>query len=299
MAVVPSGVVVDVVDVLVGGRWSHRSARPEGVTSGTVRVATGRSATLGDLTTRPLSPGDDAAPVRSGPPSTLARNLVVGALIAFVVASNLGNAFLSVLVDERPLLFISLNAQNRNLALASGLLDAWSFYVVGFLRLLAPDPLFFLLGRWYGDGAIRWMERKAPTYGELLRQLETWFDKARLLIVAIAPNNPICLFAGAAGMSWGAFLAANVIGTAVRLVLIRTFSNIFEGPLGSVREFIAQYRWPLLAVSIVLVAVSMLADRRGGRDGIGDLAHIDEDIAEHEHDGATPEPAAEPEPDVP
>lgn len=219
----------------------------------------------------------------------LARNLVIGTLIAFVVASNLGNAFLSVLVDERPLLFISLNAQNRNLALASGLLDPWSFYIVGFLRLLAPDPLFFLLGRWYGDGAIRWMERKAPTYGELLRQLEHWFGKAKLLIVAVAPNNPVCLFAGAAGMSWAAFMAANVVGTIVRLFLVRTFSNHFEGPLGSLREFIADYRWPILAVSLVMVALSMYGDRRGGRDGISDLAGMDEDIASHGTPGTAPE----------
>lgn len=207
---------------------------------------------------------------------------MVGTLIAFVIASNLGNAFLSVLVDRRPLLFIALNAQNRNLALASGLLDPIPFYAVGFLRLFAPDPLFFLLGRWYGDGAIRWMERKAPTYGGLLRQLERWFDKARVPIVAFAPNNPICLFAGASGMSWPAFLTANAVGTMARLFLIRSFSNIFEGPLGSLRSFIANYRWPLLVVSLLLVVLTTVADQRGGRDGIGDLATMDEDIAAHE-----------------
>lgn len=212
----------------------------------------------------------------------LARNAVIGTLITFVVASNLGNLFLPVLVTERPLVFIGLNAQNRNLALASGELDTWSFYVVGFLRLIGPDPLFFLLGRWYGDAAIRWMERKAPAYGELLRQLERWFDKARLLVVAVAPNNPVCLFAGAAGMTWGAFLAANVVGTVGRLVLIRMFSSAFEGPLGSLKDFIGDYRWPLLALSFVLVILTTIADRRGGRDGISDLATLDEDIASHE-----------------
>ncbi len=229
-----------------------------------------------------------AAPARThpGPPSKLARNLVVGTLIAFVVASNLGNLFLSVLVTERPLVFIGLNAQNRNLALASGELSAWSFYLVGFLRLIGPDAFFFLLGRWYGDGAIRWMERKAPAYGELLRQLERWFDKARFLVVAIAPNNPVCLFAGAAGMSVGAFALANVVGTIVRLVLIRAFSSAFEGPLGSLKEFIGEYRWPLLALSAVLLVVTTIADRRGGRDGIADLANIDDDIAAAE--GAAP-----------
>ncbi|MBP7630803.1 MAG: hypothetical protein KA758_10160, partial [Acidimicrobiales bacterium] len=82
-----------------------------------------------------------AHPVRAhpGPPNATVRNLAVGTLIAFVVASYVGNLFLSVLVNERPLLFIALNAQNRNLALASSELGALEFYVVGFLRLIGPD----------------------------------------------------------------------------------------------------------------------------------------------------------------
>lgn len=241
-----------------------------------------------------LSPSGDGPldagalpPPAPGPPNRLARNLVIATLIAFVVASNLGNLFFSVLVTEHPAIFIGLNPSNRNLALASGDVAAPAFYLIGFLRLVGPDPLFFLLGRWYGDGAIAWMERKAPAYGQLLRQLEQWFDKARIPVVAFAPNNPICLFAGAAGMSVGAFAVANVIGTIARLVLIRLFSSVFEGPLGSLRGFIGQYRWPLLVVSFVVVGLTLWSDRRGGRDGIGDLAHIDRDIA------ADVEPSAE------
>jgi len=226
--------------------------------------------------------GAESGRTHPGPPSALARNLVVGTLITFVVASYVGNAFLSVLVTERPLLFIALNAQNRNLALAAGELDAWSFYLVGFLRLIGPDPLFFLLGRWYGDGAIRWMERTAPTYGGLLRQLEQWFDKAQLPVVAIAPNNPVCLFAGAAGMGWGAFMAANVVGTAVRLVLVRMFSALFENQLTSLRGFIADYRWPLLVLSIAMVAFTIWGDRKGGREDVEDLLRIEEEIQEIE-----------------
>ena len=229
---------------------------------------------------------DAALPVPArahpGPPNATVRNLVVGTLIAFVVAANLGNLFLSVLVNERPLLFIALNAQNRNLALAAGELDALPFYLVGFLRLIGPDPLFFLIGRWYGDGAIRWMERTAPSYGAILRQLEQWFDKARLLVVAIAPNNPVCLFAGAAGMTWGAFLAANVVGTVARLVLVRMFSSAFEDQLSSVRGFIGDYRWPLLAVSFLLVGYTVWNDRRGGREDIEDLLRLDEEIEGYE-----------------
>jgi membrane protein DedA with SNARE-associated domain len=210
------------------------------------------------------------------------RNLVIGTLVAMVAANWLGAIFLSVLVRDHPLAFIGLNAQNRNLALASGELSAGSFYVVGFLRLLAPDPLFFLLGRWYGDGAIRWMERKAPAYGQILRQLEGWFEKARYVVVAFAPNNPVSLFAGASSMSFGAFMAANVVGTVARLWLIRAFSSAFEGPLGSLKDFIGEYRWPILVLSVVGVGISIWADHRNGRGAIGDLTHIEDEIDEIE-----------------
>jgi membrane protein DedA with SNARE-associated domain len=238
------------------------------------------AATLGALHDVPAAPPGQAA--RTGPPSALARNAVIGVLVTLVAAANLGNVLFASLVNEHPLALIAMNPSNRNLALASANLDPLAFYGVGFLRLLAPDPLFFLLGRWYGDAAIRWMERKAPSYGELLRQLEHWFGRARYLVVAIAPNNPICLFAGAAGMGVVGFAIANVVGTAVRLLLIRAFSAAFEDLLGPVRDFIGEYRWPITALSVVLVAFTIWNDRRGGRDGIGDLVNLEEGIADAE-----------------
>jgi hypothetical protein len=78
------------------------------------------------------------------------------------------------------------------------------------------------------------------------------------------------------------FAVANVVGTAVRLVLIRAFSSVFEDLLGSLRGFIGDYRWPITALSIVLVIFTIWNDRRGGRDGIGDLVNLEEGIAEAE-----------------
>ncbi|MEZ5180269.1 MAG: hypothetical protein R2702_00045 [Acidimicrobiales bacterium] len=230
----------------------------------------------------PTTDGAAGAPERPGAPSPAIRNAVIAVLVAMVIANYVGGALFPSLVNDHPLTLILLNASNRHLALASGNLDALGFYLGGFARLIAPDLFFFLLGRWYGDAAIVWMERKAPTYGELLRMLERWFHKARFPIVAIAPNNPVCLFAGAAGMSASAFWAANVLGTIGRLVLIRTFSTVFEDLLGTVRDFIGDYRWPLTAVSIALVVISIISDRRGGRDGIGDLVSLEEGMAEAE-----------------
>lgn len=227
---------------------------------------------------------------RSGPPNPTARNVVVGLLISMVIAGWVAGGFFSVLLSKHPLVFIGLSATNRNLALASSDLAAWSFFLVGFLRLLAPDPLFFLLGRWYGDSAIRWMERRSPSYGQLLRLIERMFERARYPMVVIAPNNPICLLAGASSMSWASFAIANVIGTIGRLILIRTFSSTFEDLLHPIREFIGDYQVPLLGVTLTLLALTIWSETRAGRNPVEELAHIDEDIQANE-DPATDTPA--------
>lgn len=205
---------------------------------------------------------------------------MVGAILVLVLAGYVATGGFSVLLSEHPLVFIGLSSTNRNLALASADLSTWSFYLVGFLRLMAPDPLFFLLGRWYGDAGVRWLEKRSPTYGQMVASLERWFHKARYPFVAVMPNNPVSLFAGASGMGWGAFLGTAAVGTVGRLYLIRAFSKMFEDLLGPIRDFIGDYRVPLLVLSVVTVIASIAMEARAGRGQIDDLVHFDEEIDE-------------------
>src|SRR5918994_759686 len=158
-------------------------------------------------------------------PSRRALTAIVVPLVTLVVLGYVGDASAATLVDRHPAWLIALNARNRNLALATNYLDAWTYYGIGTVRLLISDPLFFLLGYWYGDAAVAWMERRTKTWGQLLRQGERWFGKAAYPLIFVAPNNPICLFAGAAGMPLRAFFAVNLAGTLTRLYLIRLLDD--------------------------------------------------------------------------
>jgi membrane protein DedA with SNARE-associated domain len=218
----------------------------------------------------------------SGPPSVWARNLVVGACIALFVISLVGDTFLSVLVDQHPALFIALNSRNRNLVLAKEYLDWWTFFGIGAVRLLISDPLFFLLGRWYGDAGIRWVEKRSATYGPLARKAEQWFGKASYPLILIAPNNYICLFAGASGMAVPVFLALNVIGTFGRLAVLWIFGDVFSGPLDWLRELITENRLPFFVLSVTLVGLSLYFDRKEGRGEVTSLLHMEEEIAADE-----------------
>lgn len=203
---------------------------------------------------------------------------MVAPLIVLVIAANLGDAFMPYLVDNNPLLLIALNARNRNLALVTNQLDAFSYYTVGFIRLVLSDPLFYLLGWFYGDAAVRWVERNTQTLGDSLRWVERNFKKFALPLVFAIPNNFICLFAGAAGMRPAVFALANVSGTIVRLYIIRSLGETFSGPLDWLVEFIGNYRLPLLGLSIALVIFTFFNERKRGGGELTGLTHLPDEL---------------------
>jgi membrane protein DedA with SNARE-associated domain len=167
------------------------------------------------------------------------------------------------LINERPLLQMFLNPRNRYLLLASPQVDAVTFLVVGFTRLVLTDPLFYLLGAQYGDGALRWAERKMGDTG-FIAGLERFFGRFGSAIVLVAPSGYMCLLAGAAGMSVRRFVALNVTGTLGRLLLFRFLGEAFKDELFAVLGFIQRYQWWLIGLSLVVVA---LQSRQKGSAG--------------------------------
>jgi membrane protein DedA with SNARE-associated domain len=243
-----------------------------------------------DHTDPPSPPPDPASAPPDAParrrPSRRAVMLVGLPLAALVVVSNVGDALAPTLVDTHPAWLIALNARNRNLVLVSNYLDAWTFYGIGIVRLLISDPLFFLLGYWYGDAAVKWMERRTRTWGQILRQFEGWFGKAAYPIIFIAPNNVFCLFAGASGMPVRAFVALNVSGTLFRLWLVRRFGEAFESPIDDLVGWIGDNRAILLVISVGLVILSVALEARGGQTEVSALTHLDDDLGDEAATGA-------------
>lgn len=228
-------------------------------------------------------------------PGRFTLALVTVPLVALTVAAYIGDALAPTLVDQHPLLLIALNARNRNLALTTNLLDPLPFYLVGSVRLLLSDPLFYLLGWYYGDAAVRWAERNTRTFGELLRVVEKYFSKLSVPLVFLAPNNFICLFAGATGMRPLVFLVANVTGTFFRLWVIRTLGNVFSEPIDWILGFIADYRIPLLVLSVVVVLLTVASEYRRGAGELEGLTHLGQELEEAvEEVGGQPHPVTDP-----
>lgn len=232
----------------------------------------------------PVVTSDDA-PERTHP-GRRRLLLVVVPIIAMVVASNVGDALATTLATTHPLTLVALNARNRNLVLVTNELDALSYYGVATVRLLLSDPLFFLLGLWYGDAAVTWMEKRTRSWGAAMRQMESWFGRAAYPLVFIAPNNIVCLLAGASGMSVAGFFAVNLAGTLVRLYLIRRLGEAFEAPIDDVLAFLADYRVPLLVLSLVIVGITTFLELRRGEGDIEAALHLEDDLEPEAPDDA-------------
>jgi membrane protein DedA with SNARE-associated domain len=265
----------------------------------------------GDDTTAPGAGADGAdqgavgsAPGRGRRPSKRTLTIIAVPIAVMVVCRMIGDAAAPSLVDTHPLWLLALSPRTRNMVLVTNQLDAWTYYPVALARLVASDPLFFLLGYWYGDAAITWMEKRTRTWGSTLRSAEGWFAKASYPIVFAAPNEYVCLFAGAAGMPVAAFLVLNISGTLFRLYLVRRFGDAFDGPIDGIVEWIGDHRAPVLVVTIGLAVGSFLLEARKGETEVGSIANLDEELeaaaAEVEARRAadatdTPEAADEPE----
>ncbi len=203
--------------------------------------------------------------------------LVVVPIAALIVAGYAGDALTTTWADRHPLILTLLNARNRVLVLTTNQLDPVSYYLAAGARLLASDPLFYLLGRWYGDAMVAWVERRSRTFGEQVRLYERAFSKAAYLLVFVAPNAYVCTFAGAAGMRVGTFFALNIAGTLFRLYLIRRLGEAFDQPIKSILHFFARYRLPLFLASVALIASIIWSDRRHGKDEIGAILQLSQD----------------------
>ena len=211
------------------------------------------------------------------PPRPL-RNLVVAVVVAALVSGWIGAALAPTLVVRHPLWLISLNANNRYLILSTNQLDGFSFYAVALARRVVPTLAFFLLGYWYGERAVNWLEHREPDSGQGIRFVERLFQRSGWLVVAIAPMTITALLAGAARLRPSRLVPLVVVSIAARLVLLRQLGQAFSGPVDAVVRWIDRTRRPLLVLSIGSVALIIWLQRRQRRESLEELTALDDDL---------------------
>jgi membrane protein DedA with SNARE-associated domain len=228
---------------------------------------------------------------RAGAPEFSGRALAWFAipLAVLTAVGYLGDAFSPTLIDSAPLVLLGSSARLRNMLLVSPQVDAVPFFVVAVARLVIADPLFFAFGRKYGDVAIRWMEHKLGSGATVVLWMERGFKKAAWPMIALMPNNWICLLAGATGLGWVPFLIVNIGGTMVRVALVRMLGDAFANPILDVTDWITDHRLPLTVITFALVLLTVAHAQRSGRDVIETPAELADELSE-EADEVAEEP---------
>ncbi len=250
------------------------------------------------MTTGGPDEAEDGAQGRPEPrerPSRRRLYLILLPIVVLTVLAYVGDIFWAGMVERHPLWLIMLNTRKRYLAAVVPHTDPLPFYLVGTFRQVMSDPLFYLLGRWYGDAGVRWLERKLGEGGSMVTWMEKGFAKASWPMVAIFPNALICMLAGASGMSVWLFFVLNVGGTLASMVVLRAFGDVFAAPIRSVTHFVDRYRWQLIGVSAVLVVISIVTNRKQGTSELESVSELADELESEAAGAQAAEAADEPE----
>jgi uncharacterized membrane protein YdjX (TVP38/TMEM64 family) len=191
------------------------------------------------------------------------RKFVLGFTTMLFVVGTIGSNIGPALVDENPILVISLSSRNRNLFGSVPYIDPLAYSLIGFFRVLAAGVALYLVGRWYGQRALGWVEGNMGELPAIYRWTERAVDRfGWLALVAMPGSNVVCLLVGHRKMRPVPFLALISVGIVVKLAVLWVGGKIFEDQIRAFLNAIERYQW---WVVIALFGISFLQSARRGR----------------------------------
>ena len=204
---------------------------------------------------------DDAPPVPWHGP------IWVVAFVALVVCSYVAAASWAALEVHHPVKLLLLSSRNRYMVLTvpSGIsVVTWS--VVGAARLMAAAIVCHMVGRCYGDRALRWFWRFLGMPQAQVKQFEQQVDRYEWFMVPFfVGSNIVWALTGAAKTTWKKLAPMAAIGISLRLVLLWWLARTFEGTLRNVIEWTNRYQLWIIIGSVAIVILANVRNFRQGR----------------------------------
>ena len=217
-------------------------------------------------------------PSGSARPNRLRLRILLGMIVVLTATNTFGDIIGAGLVETHPLWLIALNSRKRWILAVVPHTDVVPFFLVAVARQLLSDPLYYAIGRWYGDAGARWLERKMGEGGSFIRLLESGFAKASWPMVVLFPNPIICMLAGASRMPPALFATLNLGGTIAAIAIFRSFGDVFGGPIKAVTGFLDEYRIPIIAASAALFALNFALSRKKGTSELESISKMEEEL---------------------
>ncbi|WP_270886704.1 hypothetical protein [Pedococcus sp. 5OH_020] len=197
-----------------------------------------------------------AAASRSG--SRVHKIRIVCLLVTLVcvwTAQVYSRSFAIVLAQEHPVVLLALDARLHNMVLVADTLPQVVLLVTSMVSRFTEHLLYFFLGRWTGESALRTVRQRSGWLARLVRRAEQAFARSGNMAVLILSDRPVAVLAGAALMSPARFVALHLPGTALRVwaatMLARSSQTV-------VKPWIAQLEAHTTFATITLLATSVL-----------------------------------------
>lgn len=186
-------------------------------------------------------------------PSRRIRTLLVLAAAVFTGMGLCATALTPLLATQHPLLLLALESPIRNLLLTRQL-DLEPVVAVAVTRRLCGSVVLYLLGRWYGDEALRWIERKLGHGSGFVNKVERAVRVAACPMVFFLPEALVSVLAGSTGMPLATFASVSAAGSLTIVLLSRLLGEALAVPLNIVVALLTQH---------VIVATTVMATSLG------------------------------------
>ena len=203
----------------------------------------------------------------------------------FTISGYVGNALAPTLAHDAPIALLLLNPRLRWLFIASAKVDTLWFFLIPLVRASVVLTVYFLLGRWFGDGALRWLEARSGNAMRPMLWIERKFHRARVPITFFFPGTIAAMLAGADGMAAPLFFGVALSSIALRVWAVRSLADLFRGPLLQVLDWVGANQVWLTLVSIGSVFGWVLWSNRHGIEPVETIEELVHDI--DDVDGST------------
>jgi membrane protein DedA with SNARE-associated domain len=204
--------------------------------------------------------------------------LLIAPVIGMFILRGIGVALAPALLERAPIALFLMAPLGRHLVLISPDLDLPSFLAVGVLGYFMIDPFTYLLGREYGQAAVDWVEKRSGVAGRWVRWVDRLFRRAAPVVLFVTPGPFVNLLAGAAKMRVPIWLALNLAGTLMAVMVLRYFGSVLETWINAARAFVEANVAELTLASVAIVVVSTVLRRRKLRRLAAEAATVEVEV---------------------
>lgn len=182
------------------------------------------------------------------------RRVLVGALGVLFVLGTVGWALSPFLLVEAPLLLVALSPIARHVLMVAPMVDFLPLLAVVVVRRQLACIVAYFVGETYGEQALWFAERRRPRLSRWMRRVASWFDRASIPLLIVAPNLT-ALLAGSSRMRFGLFLPASMLGQLWVAVATYYLGDSLRDYIAPAIAFVRDHTASLTLSTVLLVGV--------------------------------------------